>query len=314
MTAVVVRRLGAALVVVWLALTLAFVTLRMLPGDAVDDTMARSGASSAEIAARREELGLNETIVQQYVTYLAKLVRGDWGESLTSGQPVTELIAQNLPSTIVLSGLALLVGVSLGLLFGLAAGLSPIRLVPYGAQAISSLALSTPVYWTSTLVIYFFTVEWDVLPGVGGQGPRALILPAAVLGFHTAGSIAQVTANSLRETAAQDFVRTARAKGLPELDVMDHMLRVALLPVIAVIALQLGFLLGGTVITETIFVRRGIGRVLLTAISSRDYPVIQGIVVLAAMTYSTIHAAADVLMGVLDPRVGIEEWDAGGSL
>jgi len=157
-TAVVVRRLGAALVVVWLALTLAFVTLRMLPGDAVDDTMARSGASSAEIAARREELGLNETIVQQYVTYLAKLVRGDWGESLTSGQPVTELIAQNLPSTIVLSGLALLVGVSLGLLFGLAAGLSPIRLVPYGAQAISSLALSTPVYWTSTLVIYFFTV------------------------------------------------------------------------------------------------------------------------------------------------------------
>ena len=167
--------------------------------------------------------------------------------------------------------------------------------------------LSTPIYWTATLAIYAFTVKLDWLPGVGGNSPRHLILPACVLGFHTAGSIAQVTTASLREAAAQDFVRTARAKGLADLDVLDHMLRVGLLPVIAVIALQLGFLLGGTVITETIFVRRGLGNVVITAIYNRDYPVIQGVIALAALLYSLINALADILYTWVDPRVVNEE-------
>jgi peptide/nickel transport system permease protein len=192
--------------------------------------------------------------------------------------------------------IAMMAGVSLGLM----AGIAPWWPVRASAEGVLSLALSTPVYWTATLAIYFFTI---ILPMNGDF--RRLILPALVLGFHTAGSIAQVTATSVRESAQQDYVRTARAKGLPDWDVLDHILRVGLLPVVAVIALQLGFLLGGTVITETIFVRRGLGRVLINAVNTRDYPVIQGLVVLSAIVYTVIHFLADTLYRILDPRVEV---------
>lgn len=298
-----VQRTASALVVVWLALTLAFVALRWLPGDALDATMTRAGWSEDVIAARRAELGLDDPLWQQYSEYLAGIVRGEWGTSLISGQPVTAIIRQNAGPTVALALASLVVAVALGVTLGLLAGSIPVRGLRAGAEAVASFALATPVYWTSTLAIYLFTVALDILPGIGGSSPRYLILPALVLGFHTAGSIAQVTARSMREMWHEDFVRTARAKGLPPLDVLDHVLRVALLPVVAVIALQLGFLIGGTVITETIFVRRGLGRVLLDAITDRDYPVVQGLVVLAALAISGINALADVLYALLDPRV-----------
>jgi peptide/nickel transport system permease protein len=300
------QRLITALVVAWIALTLAFVAMRWAPGDAVDATMARSGASPDEIEAQRDKLGFNDPLIVQYADYLADLLRGDLGESLISYQRVDEMIGQNLGPTASLAILALIVAVVLGIGLGVCAGLAPWVIVRYSAEILSSLALSTPVYWTSTLVIYLFTIVLGVLPGVGGLGLRYLILPVGVLGFHVSGSIARVVTSSVRESAQQDFVRTARAKGLRERRVLEHILRVGLLPVIAVVALQLGFLLSGTVITEMIFVRRGLGRVLLTAVNDRDYPVIQGLVVLSALGYSLINALADVLYGLLDPRVTTE--------
>jgi len=304
--AYLLRRLSTVPVVIALALTLAFVVLRGLPGDAVDSTLALSGAGPDEIALRRDQLGLNDPLSQQYLAYLVGVVRGDWGESLISGQPVTELIAQNAAPTLVLALAGLLIALAVGVGLGLVAGIVRLRPLRLSADALIALALSTPVYWTATLAIYLFTVKLRLLPGVSGTGVRALLLPACVLGFHAAGGIAQVTASSLRETITQDFVRTARAKGLSDLDVLDHVLRVGLLPVIAVVALQLGFLLGGTVITETIFVRRGLGRVLLAAVRDRDYPVVQGLVILSALVYSLLNALADVLYGLVDPRVEIE--------
>jgi peptide/nickel transport system permease protein len=306
MIAFVLRRLGAALLVAWLAMSLAFVALRWAPGDSVDATLGLTGAPADEIAARREALGLNDPIGQQYLVYLVGIVRGDWGESLVSYQPVTDIIAQNAEPTIILATSALLVAVTLGVSLGVIAGSASWGAARYGAEAVASLALSTPVYWTATLAIYLFTIELDILPGPGGHSPRYVILPACVLGFHTAGSIAQVTANSIREASVQDFVRTARAKGLSEWDVLDHVLRVGLLPVIAVVALQIGFLLSGTVITEMIFVRRGLGKVMLKAVNDRDYPVIQGLVVLSALVYSLVNALADVGYGLIDPRVEIK--------
>lgn len=306
MIAYALQRFGAAILVAWLAVSLAFGVLRWLPGDALDATMARAGASDAEIAARRLALGLDDPVWQQYALYLADVLRGDLGESLVSGQPVSEMIAQNLGPTAALAGGALLVAVALGVGLGVLSGVGRPAGVRYAAEGIASLALSTPVYWTGTLAIYLFTTVLDVLPGVGGRGVRYLILPVCVLGFHTAGSIARVTAGSIRAAAAMDFIRTARAKGLPESDVLDHILRVGLLPVTAVVALQLGFLLGGTVITEMIFARRGLGKVLLAAIDTRDYPVIQGLVALSAVTYSLINALADVLYGLIDPRVRMD--------
>jgi len=300
------RRGAAALLVVWMAVSLAFVVLRWSPGDAVDATMARAGLPDDEIEARRDELGLNDPIWQQYVVYVAGLVRGDLGESLVSQQPVSEMIAQNFGPTAALAFCALLVAVILGVGLGAMASLPRWAGVRYAAEAIASLTLSTPVYWTSTLAIYLFTIVLGLLPGVGGQGLRYLILPVTVLGFHTAGSIARVTAESIRDAAKQDFVRTARAKGLRDRQVLYHILRVGLLPVLAVVALQLGFLLGGAVITETIFVRRGLGRVLLTAVNNRDYPVIQGLVGLSAILYSLIHLIADALYRLFDPRVEMD--------
>lgn len=297
------RRLGAALAVAWLAMSAAFVVLRAVPGDAVDATLARAGASEEEVAAQRQALGLADPLWQQYVTYLVGVVQGNLGRSLITGQPVSEMIGQQTRATATLALSALVLGVTLGVALGVAGGLGGGALWGGAAEAVASLALSTPVYWTATLAIYLFTVVLGVLPGTGGDGPRHLILPAMVLGFHTAGSIAQVTARSIREAATQGFVQTARAKGLPEADVMDHILRVGLLPIVAVVALQLGFLLGGTVITETIFVRQGLGRLLLTAINERDFPVIQGLVTLTAFMYSLVNALADVVYTLVDPRV-----------
>lgn len=297
------RRLGTALAVAWLATSAAFVVLRVVPGDAVDATLARVGASEEELAVRRAALGLADPLWQQYAIYVHRAMQGDLGRSLVTGQPVTEMIGQQLGATVTLALGALALGVALGTLLGLAGGLGPATWPGNLAEALASLALSTPVYWTATLAIYLFTVVLGILPGTGGDGFRHLILPVMVLGFHTAGSIAQVTARSIRQTAAQGFVQTARAKGLPERLVVDHILRVGLLPIVAVVALQVGFLLGGTVITETIFVRRGLGRLLLTAINNRDFPVIQGVVTLTALTYSLVNALADVVYTLVDPRV-----------
>ena len=306
MTTYVLRRVGAALVVAWLAMSAAFVVLRGLPGDAVDATLARAGASEAEVAEQRRALGLADPLWEQYVDYLRGIVRGDLGRSLVNGQPVTEMIGQQIGATAALALGALTVGIALGVLLGLAGGLWPGSLAGGLAEAFASLALSTPVYWTATLAIYLFTVVLGILPGTGGDGPRHLILPVMVLGFHTAGAIAQVTARSVREVGTQPFVQTARAKGLPEAEVAYHILRVGLLPVVAVIALQLGFLLGGTVITETFFVRRGLGRLLLNAINTRDFPVIQGVVTLTALIYSLVNALADLVYAQVDPRVSRE--------
>ncbi len=302
----IVRRMGAALIVAWIAVSAAFVLLRWIPGDAVDSTLARSGVARSDIDARRDNLGFNDPIWQQYAAYLAGLLRGDLGDSLVSGQPVTELIGGSLGPTAVLTAGALLIATALGIGLGIAAGAAQWRSLRYGAEAVASLALSTPVYWTATLAIYLFTIELRLLPGVGGEGIRYLILPASVLGFHTAGSIAQVTASSVRESATQDFVRTARAKGLPRLDVLDHVLRVGLLPVIAVIALQLGFLFSGAVITETIFDRRflHVNELLRLGAAievSNDKAIVRGVTPLsgAEVTATDLRASASLVLAGL---------------
>ena len=289
----------------WLAVTLAFVALRWIPGDALDATLALSGAPPERDRRPARGAGAERSDLAAVSRVLAELVRGDLGESLVSGQRVAEMIGQNLGPTAALAVGALLVAVTLGMTLGVLAGRVPLAHAARYAAEDGDIAgaVHAGLLDGNAGDLRVSRRSLGVLPGVGGEGVRYLILPACVLGFHTAGSIAQVTASSLREAAGQDFVRTARAKGLPDLDVLDHILRVGLLPVIAVIALQFGFLLGGTVITETIFVRRGLGRVMLTAVNNRDYPVIQGLVVLAALVYSLINALADVLYGLVDPRV-----------
>ncbi len=265
------RQIITALATLWFAATLAFFALRALPGDAIEAQLRESGAGADVIAERRVALGLDDPLLVQYGRYLTDLARGDLGVSLLDGRPVTEIVAQQFLPTLTLAVCALALAAVVGIALGVIAALD----VPlaFAARLLLDLALSMPLYWTGTLAIYVFAVELNWFSSTG------LLLPAVVLGFHTAGAIGQVVRAGVQETLALDFIRTARAKGLPERRILiRHVLRAGLLPAVTVIALQAGFLLGGVVITESLFIRPGIGRVLLNATLRQDYPVVQGIV------------------------------------
>jgi ABC-type dipeptide/oligopeptide/nickel transport system permease component len=302
------RRLGAAILTLWLAVTLAFIAFQVIPGDAIAAQLARSGATPAQIAARRAQLGLDDPIIVQYTRTLAGLLHGDLGRSLMSGRPVSETIGEQFGATLVLASGALVVAVVFGIGLGVWSSASRSRLVRGIATFLTALILSSPVYWIGTLAIYLFSVGLRLLPSTGsGDELRFLLLPWLTLGIGVSGSIARVTASSLDDARRADFVRMARAKGLHERQVLiHHMLRAGFAPILAVIALQTGFLLGGTVITEALFVRQGIGQVLLVAIQEKDFPVVQGIVVLSAITYNLANTFADLLIGAIDPRVRAE--------
>ncbi len=290
------------LLVVWLATTLAFFGLRMLPGDAIEAQLARNGAGEVFIEQRRAELGLTDSLSVQYIRFMSGMLQGDLGQSLGSGQPVTRMILQQLQPTASLAFGALIVAVALGLTLGIGGALSLPYGIPFIARSIVNMAFSIPIYWTGTIVVFVFAVQL----GSGNNDLSRLIAPIAVLGFHTSGSIARIVQANIRDTLDAEFIWTARAKGLRERHVVwRHILRVGLLPVITVIALQAGFLLSGTVITESLFVRPGIGKLLLDSTLRQDYPVVQGIVVIAAIIYTLVNTIADLTYSMLDPRVSI---------
>ncbi len=305
MIAYLIQRIFAALITVFLALTLAFIALRIIPGDAISAQLAGSGATPQQIVDRRAALGFDLPVAIQYLRTLGGVLHGDLGRSLISSRPVTQVISEQFGATAALAASALIIGLTLGVALGIVAALADNAAIRLSAAAIASLTLASPIYWTGTLAIYLFGVALHgALPSAGGGDLRHLILPASVLGLSVSGGIARVTAASVRDTFRADFVRTARAKGLRRRQVIgDHVLRASLAPLIAVIALQAGFLLGGAVITETLFVRPGIGRVLIDALTRRDLPVVQGVVMLSALLYSVVNTFADLLTALLDPRV-----------
>ncbi|MCC7206083.1 MAG: ABC transporter permease [Anaerolineae bacterium] len=307
MTGFLVRRLAAGLFTLWAAATLAFFALRALPGDAIAAQLATSGATPGQIAARRALLGLDQPLSRQYLDMLWGLVRADPGYSLTSGRAVRDMIAEQLPATLALAfgGLVVgaLAGIGLGALMALA-GKRALRLVAEGTTA---LLLSTPVYWLGTLLIAAFSVHLRLLPSAGSGDMRSLILPWLTLGLGLAGGIARLAAASLAQNRDADFLRTARAKGLRERAVLRrHLFRSSLGPVVALLALQMGFLLGGAVLTEMLFVRPGLGQLTLTAVQERDFPVVQAVVTLGAAVYVLAGLLADTLAAWLDPRLRAE--------
>ncbi len=304
MLAYLLRRVAAAILTVWIAVTLAFVGLRIIPGDAIAALLARGGASAEQIVAQRAELGLDRPVLTQYVQAIVGLLRGDLGYSLITERPVSDTIAEQLGATVILALGALVIAIVAGIGLGIVLAMGRSPLVRRGALALVVLILSSPVYWVGTIAIYLFSVYLRLLPSTGSGDLRHLILPWLTLGLSLSGSIARVTAASLGDLRSADFVRTARAKGLPEREiVIRHLLRAGLGPILAVIALQTGFLLGGAVVTEALFVRQGIGQVLLSAIQDKDFPVVQGIVVLSGIAYSLVNTAADLLIAALDPRI-----------
>ncbi len=287
----------------WLALTLTFCALRALPSDAIEARLRASGASPAQVAAGRTAFGLDDPLPVQYANYLVGLPRGDLGISLVTREPVTRMILARLGPTLALSLSALIIATLSGIVLGTMA----VSRSAWGmlAEGLIALGLAAPVYWTATLLIYLAAhplAGWG-LPSGGTRGAASVILPALALGFSIGGGIARQTAGALQTQAREAFIQTARAKGLAITGVYGHRLRAAAPAIISIVALQAGFLLSGAVIIEIIFTRRGLGSLLYQAVLDQDYPVVQGLVLLAALVYALLRLAGQSLMQLADPRL-----------
>lgn len=298
------RRLLEAAFVLWLAATLAFLALQLTPGDPAQALLAASGATPEQVAARRAQLGLDDPLPLQYLRYLTELLRGDLGQSWLHGRSVGRMIAEQLPPTVELALAATVVGVTLGVALGTLAAARRDTWLDAAATALAVVGLSTPVYGSGLLAILLFSLRLRWLPASGTGGLAHLLLPALVLGFALAGSIARVVRARVLEVLGAPFVLAARARGLSGRRLLlGHVLRAALGPAMTVTALQFGFLLGGAVVTESVFSRQGLGRLALQAILWRDLPVVRGVVLVGALAYVLSNLLADLAQAALDPRL-----------
>jgi peptide/nickel transport system permease protein len=296
-------RLGAALLVMLGACSLVFLLIHLIPGDPVEAMLGET-ARAADREAMRSALGLDAPLWQQYLDYLGGLLRLDLGVSLREQRPVASILAERLPPTLVLTSAALLLAVVIAVPLGVLAARHQRGRLDGLAMGFSLLGMAVPNFWLGPLLILVFSLWLGWTPISGMQGPLSLILPAITLGTGLAAVLARMVRASLLEVMGEDYVRTARAKGLAEADVLrHHALRNAWLPVLTLLGLQLGALLGGAVITETIFAWPGIGSLLVEAIQARDFPVVQGAVLLIAALYVAVNTATDLAYLYVDPRV-----------
>ena len=297
------RRLLAAIPTLWGVATAVFIMARLLPGDPAR-VIAGINASQDQVDHLRRQLGLDQPLPVQYLDFLGGLVRLDLGTSAHFGDPVLAEIGSRLPYTAELALAALAVAVVLGLLGGVVAAQRRNTVVDVVISTVSVLGISMPTYWLGLMLIVLFAIQFRLLPAAGADSPESVVLPAVTLGLLSVGLIARMTRSSLLEVLGQDYVRTARAKGVsPARVVVAHGLRNALVPILTAIGLQLGSLMGGAVVTESVFGWPGVGRLLLDSIFSRDYPMVQGLVLLFAVTYIAVNLLVDLLYVVVDPRV-----------
>ncbi len=293
-----------AIFVLWLAATLAFVAFHFTPGDPAQSLLAASGASAAEIAARRAALGLDAPLPVQYARYLLDLLAGDLGQSWLHGRSVARMIGEQLPATAELAVAAMLIGAGVGIGLGLLAAIRQGTWLDTLATSLAVIGLSTPTYWSGLLAILFFSLHLRWFPATGQGDLRHLVLPALVLGFALSGSIARLVRARVVEVMAEPYVLAVRARGItPRPVLLSHVLRPAMAPALTVIALQFGFLLGGAVVTESVFARQGLGRLAVEAILWRDLPVVRGVVLLSAAVYVLVNLLADLLQVWLNPRL-----------
>ena len=298
-----VRRLAAALGIVVGVALLTSLLIRLVPGDPVELMLGES-AAAGDRAALRASLGLDRPAPEQVLAQLDRLARLDLGESLYSRRPVSTLIAERLPATAELALAALAVAAAVAVPLGILAARRRGGLADGAAMGLALLGLSVPSFWLGPLLILLFSVVLGWAPVSGREGVASLVLPALTLGTGMAAVLARMLRSSLLETLSEDYVRTARAKGLGEGAVVwRHALRNAALPVVTVFGMQAGALLSGAVITETVFAWPGIGSLLVEAIQRRDFPVVQGCVLLISTTYVAVNALTDLAYAWLDPRV-----------
>lgn len=282
-----------------------FLIMQMVPGDPAA-ILAGEGASQDTIEQYREDLGLNRPIAEQYLTYVGNVFQGDFGNSLKNKQPVLDEILLRLPITMELAFYSILITVVLGLAAGIISAVKPYSIRDVSVMVVALLGISLPSFWLGLLLMYLFSVKLQWFPVAGWDGPANIILPAVTLGVGGAAIVARMTRSSMLDVIGQDYIRTARAKGLKEHFVIyKHALRNALIPVITVVGLQFGSLLGGTVLVESVFAINGLGRMIVDAIRTRDLPMVQGGVLVASLVFVFVNLLVDVLYRAVNKRIDL---------
>ncbi|MFI6761105.1 ABC transporter permease [Micromonospora sp. NPDC050417] len=304
----VIRRLVQAVAVLWAAYTLSFLVLDFLPGDPVS-AMAGGGLDQASVdparlAELRREYGFDKPLLVRYLDHLGDAVRGDFGNSVATGQPVASTIGDALPQTLALTGAALVLAVVLGTGLALAATYTTTRALRQTLLSLPALGVSLPTFWVGLMLVQLFSFRFGLVPAFGNDGVTSLILPAVTLGVPTGALLAQVLAKSLLTTLDEQYVQTARAKGAGRLHIhLHHALRNAALPALTIVGLLVGNLLAGSVVVETVFSRNGIGRATVSAVTVQDIPVVQGVVVFGALVFVLANLVVDLVYPLFDPRI-----------
>ncbi|MGB7438785.1 MAG: nickel ABC transporter permease [Candidatus Acidiferrum sp.] len=297
------RRLLLTLPAIWLVLTMVFLLIHIVPGDPVEQ-MLGEGAAPGQAAQLRHTLGLDQPLYVQYGHYLGQILRGDLGESFKFQAPVRHVIFERYPATLQLAFLALLVCAAIAIPAGVLGAYRRGSNADRSIGVFTLLGLAVPNFALGPLLITLFSIKLGWLPVSGRGGVLNYVLPAVTLGAALAAILTRMVRSSMLEELSSDYVRTARAKGLTTAAVLlRHGLRNALIPIITILGLQFGTLLAGTIVTETIFSWPGIGRLTVNAISSRDYPLLQGCILVIALSYVLVNLVTDLFYAVIDPRV-----------
>lgn len=312
MTSYVLRRLAQMLPVLLIASFAIFAMIYAVPGGPVAIIVGEN-ASAEEIAEVTRKFGFDRPMVVQYLDWLGRAITGDFGLSLHSRQPVLHLIGERLPATLQLALCAILVALAIGIPVAVASAIKPQSWIDRLLSGWSALALGVPTFWLGILLILLFAVELRLLPSASRYVPlweapldalRSLILPAMTLGVYVSGVLGRFLRASLIGEARADYVRTARAKGVPENRVVGlHIMRNALLPFVTIVGLMMANFIGGAVVTEAVFTYPGLGRLLIQAITTRDYPLLQGCILVILVAYMLINLTVDMLYAWIDPRI-----------
>ncbi len=303
MAAYLIRRLALAIFVVWGVVTMVFVVMRLVPGDPANAFLGVD-ATQEEVQQLRERLGLDRSIPEQYVIFLRQAAGGDLGSSTYSGQPALEMIIERLPATIRLASAALALALVTAFVLGVTAALRANSALDQLISVVTVMGQSLPDFWIGLMLILVFSGILRLLPTFGSDTLAHLILPAVTLALPLMGATTRLVRSGMLEILGQDYIRTARAKGLkPSVVVRRHALKNMLIPVVTVFGLRLGYLLGGSVIVETVFSWPGVGNTIIFAISSRDYAVVQAATLVVAISFVAINLVIDLIYVVLDPRI-----------
>lgn len=302
------RRVFTSVLVLAGVSMLVFSVIHLVPGDVTMAILGRQKVSKERVATLREQLGLNDPLYVQYGRYLGKALQGDLGTSIRNNLPVSKSLRDQMPSTFALALSVLFVAVSIGGILGILASLNHGTWLDTLVMGLSVSGLSIPTFWMGLLLILIFSVKLGLFPSISnGSTPSELFLPALTLGLPEAAVVARMVRASMLDVLGREFVTTARAKGLPRYKVIaKHALRSALIPIVTFLGLQMAYLLGGAAVVETMFARQGIGRLAVQSIFNRDYPLVQGVVLVTATIYVVVNTVTDITYVLINPKIRLK--------